>query len=182
MTKQATATKVVNPIARYFLKASGIVIYTVQPSERSQAEGETEPYRVCIHKGKATCTCKGFTKWHKCCHSSQLLERENNRSITPALAATEIQWVTMPDGHTRLASQANDPCLNSLAQMAEDYGKLQEEWKRKQAEYDVIGEALQVVNAEIVSQRVGDAYEQRAEQMRRDAEKREEYVRMFDIY
>ncbi|SRR5712692_2919927 len=56
-----------------------------------------------------------------------------------------IEWVTMPDGHRRLASQVNDPCLNSLDRMSESYSKDQEEWKQQQRD----AEATRRINFEL---------------------------------
>ncbi len=40
----------------------------------------------------------------------------------------EPVWVVMPNGTKRLASQIDDPCLNSLNKMTEAYNKMQAEW------------------------------------------------------
>ena len=125
MTQQAKTQKQVQIIARYFLKKSGIVCYAVRSSNG------TDTYRTCVANGRASCTCPGFEKAHRCYHSTQILALEQSRSkaLTPAT-------------------------------------------------YDIVGEALQVVNAEIVSQRLGDAYEQVGDPRLT----REQYVNMFGIY
>ena len=76
--------RTVDIIARYELKNHpGIVVYTIRPSERSQAQGFTQPYKCTIAGGRAHCDCPGATgRFQHCYHTDVLLRREALRAET----------------------------------------------------------------------------------------------------
>ena len=87
-SQQQTQARTVDVIARYELKQHpGIVVYTIRPSARSQAQGFTQPYKCTIAGGRAHCDCPGATgKWQKCYHQDVLLHRELVRAETERAA------------------------------------------------------------------------------------------------
>jgi hypothetical protein len=79
--------RTVDIIARYELKQHpGIVVYTIRPSERSQSQGFTQPYRVTIAGGRAHCDCPAHTYGKQCYHQDALLAREQLRAETERAA------------------------------------------------------------------------------------------------
>lgn len=170
MTQQAKTQKQVHIIARYFLKKSGIVCYAVRSSNG------TDIYRTCVSNGRASCTCPGFERFHKCYHATQILTIEASRKeasrITPdfEVAAERADYLEITGQTTESTISHIEADANRERQAA--FAALKQQYDFRS--YDIVGEAQRIVNAEIVSQKVGDSYEQvgdpRIEMSERDAE------------
>lgn len=162
MNKQVTQSEVriVHWMARYTIKASGMVIYTVKPSG-----GIDEPYRVCIADGRATCSCKGYQAWHHCYHADGLLARE--QALLDAERADYLAQARLTDADTAEHMEQDFAAAVAKAEMFLALVK-QYSCKKTPDEMAALAEAKQMQKlAEFRRHSAQDAYEQLAEAQRR---------------
>lgn len=102
-SKSRKSQKVVKVIARYFIKATGAVVYKVQSSKGNKT------YCTTIINGRATgCTCEAIKP---CYHMTQLEQRERERAAQPT-----------PDEIAATAEAANMQKLSDLRNFYEIVG------------------------------------------------------------
>lgn len=88
-SKNRKPQKTVKVIARYFIKATGAIVYKVQSSKGN------ETYCTTIINGRATgCTCPALKP---CYHMTQLEQREQERTENAAVAGEQLAEQKLAD-------------------------------------------------------------------------------------
>lgn len=122
---------------------AGMVLYFVASDE---FEGWYYLNMYSEQTGHFNCSCPSGRMRRVCSHQQHAMVYVTHRytrrvevehEIDQDLAAhveddLSVEWVTMPNGTKRLASQVNDPCLDSLDKMSEQYAEADRQWQAKQ--------------------------------------------------